>query len=384
MGLAPYGDPKKYFNVIMEMVHLKEDGIFTIPALYKNATFEEKETYQGTIAYLENIFGVARTPESTITQNHMDIAAALQNVLQATLMHVLYYFKNQTQQKNLCLAGGVALNCSANGYIRKSQLFKEIFVQPASGDDGTALGAALAVSYQHQQKINSVKMPFLGPSYTTQEIENLLKAYPQYMIQRYDDFNSLSREVAKHLAAGKVLGCFQGRMELGPRALGNRSILADPRDPTMRDKINSLVKKRESFRPFAPAVIAEAASTYFDILPGEEAIYRHMLLTTKVKQAFIDKLPAITHVDGSARVQTVIKDQCPNFWTLINEFGKITGLSVLLNTSLNVRGQPIVCSPQEAMETFELAHLDGMILENFLVIRDNKHIKNPMDDNTIC
>lgn len=268
------------------------------------------------------------------------------------------------------MAGGVALNCSANGVIKRSRQFKRMFVQPAAGDDGVALGAALHVHSLNNPKFEPKRMaaPLWGPRFSREEIEEILGPRKDCVVRLREDFPSLCREVAGRLSQGQIVGWFQGRMEYGPRALGNRSILADPRDPGMRDKINALVKKREGFRPFAPVVTKEAASKYFEIQKGEEDAYAHMLLVTQVRAAYRDKLPAITHIDGSARVQTVSREHYPKLHELLCAFEKITGIPILLNTSFNVKGQPMICTPGEALDTFLFARLDLLVLEEFLIL----------------
>jgi carbamoyltransferase len=369
MGLAPYGNSRRYFNQVMDLIKLKTDGTYTIPVLLQNQTQEEKETYRRTLQVLIDTFGSPREVDSEITQEHMDIAAALQSALQACLVHVLRYFKKETGQSHICMAGGVALNCTANSVIKRSRMFKNMFIQPAAGDDGTALGAALYIQHFHEQNLSVKKMalPLWGPSYETEEIQQTLKYRQECESIFFPSFDDLAREIAKRIAEGQTVAWFQGRMEFGPRALGNRSILADPRDPGMRDRINKLVKKREGFRPFAPAVTVEAASRFFEIDEGDESIYAYMLFVTQVRAAYREQLPAITHVDGSARVQTVSKEDNPRFWSLLNEFGRVSGIPILLNTSFNVRGQPIVCTPKEAMETFLLAKLDVLVMENYVI-----------------
>jgi natural product biosynthesis luciferase-like monooxygenase protein len=370
MGLAPYGNPRRFFDQIMEFVSLRNDGTYTLPVFAHNHTREEQETHAGVLRFLAEKFGPPRDPESEITQLHKDLAASLQSVLQTCQLHVLRHFRRQTGQKNLCLAGGVALNCSSNGLIKRSDLFDRVFVQPAAGDDGTALGAALYAQRLHDPhfKPHRISVPLWGPEFSDDEIRQALESRNDCQIVEMDSFEELCKDVASRLANGQIVAWFQGRMEFGPRALGSRSILADPRDPTMRDRINALVKKREAFRPFAPVVAAEAAARIFEINPGEEDTYSHMLYVTHVRNDYRDKLPATTHVDGSARIQTVSDQQNPRLWRLLNEFSKHSGISVLLNTSFNVRGQPIVCTPQEAIETFLMAKLDVLVMGNFLVL----------------
>jgi carbamoyltransferase len=353
------------------LIHFKEDGTFTNPVLFHNYTQEEKETFSGTLQTLADMFGPPREPEAEITQTHMDIAAALQSAVQGSLLRILRRFKQETGQSNLCMAGGVALNCTANGVIKRSRLFKNMFIQPASGDDGTALGAALFVQRQHEPNLPLKRMgqPLWGPSFKSEEIREALDQRRDCEYAYFRSYDELVAEIAKRIDERQIVAWFQGRMEFGPRALGSRSILADPRDPEMRDRINALVKKREWFRPFAPAVTLEAASKFFEIDEGDEAAYSYMLLVTQVREAYREQLPAITHVDGSARVQTVSREENRRFWTLLNEFGRVSGIPLLLNTSFNVRGQPIVCTPTEAVETFIFAQLDVLAIGNYLVTR---------------
>jgi natural product biosynthesis luciferase-like monooxygenase protein len=369
MGLAPYGNPRRFLNQMLSLVNLKSDGTYTIPAFARNRTLEERETHRGIINHLVEVFGPAREPESDITQTHKDLAAGLQALLQTCQLHLLRHFKRQTGQKNLCLAGGVALNCSTNGVIKRSELFDRVFIQPAAGDDGTALGAALWVQRQKNPKFKrpANTVPLWGPEFGEAQIATALDPRKDCRVVQPESYEALCREVATHLNRGKIVAWFQGRMEFGPRALGSRSILADPRDPTMRDRINALVKKREAFRPFAPVVAQEAAAGIFEIKPGDEETYAHMLFVTHVRPDYRSKLPAITHVDGSARVQTVSEEQNPRLWKLLNEFGSLSGIPVLLNTSFNVRGQPIVCTPEEALDTFLKAKLDLLVLGDYLV-----------------
>lgn len=369
MGLAPYGEPSQYYKKMAELVCLRPDGTYTIPLFASNRTALEKETHRGVLQELVNRFGPARDPGDEFTQRHMDIAAALQAVLQSCQLHVLRHFRRESGIENLCLAGGVALNCTANGLIHRSRLFKRVFVQPAAGDDGSALGAALYVQRLNSPAFKPRRMtaPLWGPEYSREEIRDALSKRDDCVVQPAGTYASMCQEVAQRLAQGQIVGWFQGPMEYGPRALGNRSILADPRDPAMRDRINSLVKKREEFRPFAPVVTTESATQYFEIDAGAEDTFAHMLFVSHVRPEFRQTLPAITHVDGSARVQTVSRENYARLWELLRAFESVTGLPVLLNTSLNVKGQPIVCTPDEALDTFLFAGLDLLVLGDFLV-----------------
>jgi len=382
MGLAPYGNPRRFFDRMMQFVSLKNDGTYTLPIFARNFTPAERETHAGVLRFLEEQFGPPREPETEITQFHKDIAAGLQALLETCQLHVLQHYQRETGQRNLCLAGGVALNCAANGVIRRRRLFERMFVQPASGDDGCALGAALYAQRLHDSAFvaRPMSLPLWGPESTDDEIRQSIAGRTDCSVKETCSFGELCADVAKRIAQGQIVAWFQGRMEFGPRALGSRSILADPRDPAMRDKINALVKKREGFRPFAPVVTQEAASRIFEIPPGEEPAYAHMLYVTRVRPEFRDKLPATTHVDGSARVQTVAREQNPRLWQLLVEFEKLSGLPVLLNTSFNVRGQPIVCTPQEAVETFLAANLHVLVAGDLVVLPRSKDTAAPKSE----
>lgn len=370
MGLAPYGNPRRYFNQVSELVRFKDDGTYTIPILASNQTPLEKETHRGVLRELTQLFGPPRDPAVEVSERDRDIAAALQSVVQNTQLHVLRHFRRETGMDNLCLAGGVALNCSANGIIRRSRIFKRMFIQPAAGDDGAALGAALYVAAERSPEFKPKRMtvPLWGPEFSRDEIGSLLAGRDDCDGRLFTDFTALCREVAALLADGKIVAWFQGKMEYGPRALGSRSILADPRDPGMRDRINALVKKREGFRPFAPVVKSESATRYFDIPSGDEETFAHMLLITQVRTEYQAHLPAITHIDGSARPQTVARDNYPQLWNLLDSFEGLTGLPILLNTSFNVKGQPIVCSPSEALDTFLFAGIHALVLGDYIVL----------------
>jgi len=377
MGLAPYGDERRYFSRIMDLVRLGADGTYSIPFFAEDRTLEEQQTHRGMLRALTEMFGPPREPEGQMEQRFVDLAAALQAVLQTCQLHVLGHFAESTGARNLCMAGGVALNCTVNGVVRRSRLFDDVFVQPASGDDGAALGAALYVRHEREPSAPRARTapPLWGPGYDAGAIESAVRATDgSYEVCRFESFEELATEVARRIDGGEILGWFQGRMEFGPRALGNRSILADPRAPDMRDRVNSLVKKRESFRPFAPAVAAETAAEYFEIDGGDERTYEHMLFTMPVRPAWRDRLPAITHVDGSARLQTVSRAGNERFWMLLQAFGRITGIPMLLNTSFNVRGQPIVCTPQEAIETFLLAGLDALAIDDLLLLPSRRKV----------
>jgi carbamoyltransferase len=370
MGLAPYGDRGRFGDLAENLVSLGGNGQLLVPALSRDRSPTERETHQGVLNALEELFGPARDPEAPIEQRHMDVAATLQDCLERSLQHVLEEASRQLNSANLCLAGGVALNCTANGLILGSGRFDDIFVQPAAGDDGTALGAALWQLHQHVPVAPvRMSMPYWGDSFSDEQaIEAVRGLGSGHEVVQLDD-DELATAVAELIAAGSVVAWFQGRMEFGPRALGNRSILADPTRPDMRAHLNAVVKQREEFRPFAPAVLAEEAGKYFEITPGTERIFEHMLVVANVREEYRSRLPAITHVDGSARLQVVQRDSAPLFWELISRLGGRLGMPIVLNTSFNLRGQPIVRGPDEAVATYARSALDALALGRWLAIR---------------
>lgn len=371
MGLAPCGDPDRYLEPMRELVRLGPGGTFTVPALAANRGWREHETLAGTLRLLVERFGPARSPADPIDQRHMDVAAAAQAVLESALAHVCRHFRDVTGLRRLCYAGGVALNCSFNGKLAESGLFDEIFVQPAAGDDGSSLGAALHTYHtrSRDRERRRMAMPYWGPEYGTADIEDALRESRLADVARYSDFAELAKNTAALLADGQVVAWFQDRMEFGPRALGNRSILADPRDAAMRDKINSIIKQREEFRPFAPVVRIEDATEYFEIAPGSESQFAHMLFVARTRERYQHVLRAVTHVDGTARVQVVRREENEKLWRLLTDFGGMTGVPVLLNTSFNLRGQPIVMDPRTAVTTFLNSRLDYLVLGHALLSR---------------
>ncbi|MET8544272.1 carbamoyltransferase C-terminal domain-containing protein [Kitasatospora sp. NPDC004799] len=370
MGLAPHGDPNRYTETILrEWVHLDSEGRYFVPLLLENADDLDKETYRASLAAVERELGPRRRPGEPLEQRHMDVAAALQAVLQRAQLHQLAHYRRQTGLTRLCLAGGVALNCVANGTLLRSGLFEDVYVQPASGDDGAALGAALVGAAELGDRPGPGSGTLLGPAYGPRDYDRAAGSVPGVTVRRTADEAELISATAGLIAEGKVIGWFQGPMEFGPRALGNRSILADPRAADMRRRINALVKKRESFRPFAPAVTEEAAGTLFEIEPEDIHRFAEMLFVAYVREEYVRRLPAVTHVDGSARVQSVSRRSSPLFWSLISEFGALTGVPAVLNTSFNVAGQPIVRTPDEAVRTFLDAGLDALVLGRLIITR---------------
>ena len=376
MGLAPHGRAEVHIAKMRSLVRLRDGGTYAIPILNQNRTLEEKQTYGGTLRELEALFGAARKPGAHLAQDHQDIAAALQKVYEETLMHTLMHFAQETGHRSLCFAGGCALNCTANGLVRRSGLFDRMFIQPAAGDDGSALGAALYLQHAELKCAHprQMAMPFWGPEYGRSAMQHVMASLPSGLrVTSFASFDELVAESARRLADGLTFGWFQGRMEFGPRALGNRSILADPRPARMREKINRIIKKREGFRPFAPAVAAGEASLYFDIEPVGASSFAHMLYVSDVKECYREALPAITHVDGSARVQTVSREDNERFWKLLKEFEKHSGFPILLNTSFNVQ-EPIVCTPADALRTFMETDLDVLVLGEHLMIERRRDV----------
>lgn len=349
MGLAPYG---------REGVDLRP---FLDPGAAPYRVDVKRLVGDSSLAHLTALLGPARLPESDISDHHKNIAFAVQDLCEAAMMSVVRLALEKTRSKNLCLAGGVALNSKANGKIAASGLVEKIFVQPAASDDGVALGAALAPYLDDNGRLPSKPMRhgYWGPAFDDAAIESALRTYKIC----YSPVSDPAAAAAELLFRGKILGWFQGRMEFGPRALGARSILADPRDPEMNAKVNNAVKFREWWRPFAPSFKKEAAPEYL------ESAYDSpfMILTAQVRPEKRGVIPSVTHVDGSARPQTVEKEMNPLYWRLIDEFGKRTGVPVVMNTSFNLRGEAIVHTPTDAIRTFFSSGMDALVIGNFLV-----------------
>lgn len=363
MGLAPYGIAK-YKDIILEhLIHFNNDGSFQLNLDYFNFTSDKEMITQKFV----DLFGhPRRIDEEEILPFHKDLAASIQAVTEIAVLKLATQIKLLTKSDSLCLSGGVALNCVANGKLLESGLFRHIWVQPASGDSGGALGAALAFYYLEKKSVRNVlsntqKGSLLGPEFKNEHIELMLKeigADYKYFAEETD----LNSEISDELIKGSVIGLFQGKMEFGPRALGCRSIIGDPRFPKMQSIMNLAIKKRESFRPFAPAVLLEEVHNYFKWLKNSPSPY--MLFTTKTLG---ESLTATTHVDGSARIQTVDSQVHPRFHRLIKTFFAKTGCPVIINTSFNVRGEPIVCRPIEAVNCFLTTDMDVLVLESFLI-----------------
>jgi len=369
MGLAPYGDAERFRSFFEEAVELREDGNILIPILRLNRTRDERENYLGTRRYLMEHLVKERRPDEDLTEIHRDVAAALQDCLDRTMEHLCGHFGRKLGLRRLAMAGGVALNCTANGKLLRSGLFDDIYIQPAAGDDGAALGAALYRAAQAGEVVNQRSpVPFYGPAHSMAEINAALERFTDRIeVTRFKSIEETCAEAARLIAAGSVIAWYRGRMEFGPRALGHRSILADPGHREMRDRINAMVKKRESFRPFAPAVTVEEVDHWFEVAPRTELPY--MIMIVNVRENYRAQLPAITHVDGSARVQTVSAASNADFHLLLREVGKVTGRAMVLNTSFNIKGQPIVNTPEEALETFLGTGIEYLFLDNTLARR---------------
>ncbi len=369
MGLAPYGKPIFAEKIKEHIIDIKDDGSFRLDMSY----FSYCTGLAMTNKKFDQLFDFNfRTPESILKQVHMDIAASIQQVLEEIILKICHHIKNEFQIENLCLAGGVALNCVANGAIHRSRIFKNIWVQPAAGDAGGALGAALAYYYLHEQKKrkieseDSMRGSYLGPSFSDLEIERQLKESGAVFEKKSE--SEILTDTALCLSENKAIGWFQGCMEYGPRALGNRSILASPIPVDMQKTLNLKIKFRESFRPFAPVVLDEDSMEWFDIKIKSP----YMLFVAQVKKNI---LPAVTHVDSSARLQTVSKKTNIKFYQLISEFKKITGVPVLVNTSFNIRGEPIVCSPKDAFRCFMGTDLEILVIGNYFLRKEDQNSK---------
>lgn len=389
MGMAPYGQPR-YVDKVWKLVHQNQDGSFALDMDYFSFHHSTDKTYNRKFVKL---FGEPRSPKSLFftegtgfpkyfgtppgnykelsdqNQHYADIAASIQRVTEELLLGMANSVYRETGQKRLCLAGGVALNSVANTRILKETPFEELYVQPAAGDGGGALGAALWAYNTLLGRPRNFQMQhaYWGRSNSEGEIADFLREN-NIPHRRFDSEDQLLDEVVSQLMGGKVVGWSQGRFEWGPRALGSRSILADPRNPDMKDIVNAKIKFREPYRPFAPSVLAQCAEKYFELPDAaKHCPARYMLYVVPVRQSQQSTLPAITHVDGTGRLQTVFREQSPRYYKLIERFGQATGVPVVLNTSFNLKGEPIVNTPANAFNTFSKSEMDALVLENFLV-----------------
>ena len=400
MGLAPYGiedsnETNLYIKKIKsEIVDIKEDGSIFLNQKYFKYTYGLRMINENKF---KELFGFSsRKEEEEITQTHCNMALAIQKVTEEIVIKIVKETKRITNSKNLCLSGGVALNCVANGKIQELKLFENIYIQPASGDAGGSLGCALAINHMYydservfSNKYDLMNGSYLGPYYSNKEILIINKKF-KAVYHYIESFEKLSKRVAELISNGNIIGWFQGRAEFGPRALGNRSILADPRNPEMQKKLNLKIKYREGFRPFAPSVLEEDYSKFFE----GKILSPYMLMVKKIRSKIKlnvpqeywelnywdklytrrSKLQSITHVDFSARIQTVNKKINPKYWNLINDFKKITNVGVLINTSFNVRGEPIVNSPEDAFKCFMNTEMDYLVINNFLYKKEKQNI----------
>ncbi|HEY2074116.1 MAG TPA: carbamoyltransferase [Gaiellaceae bacterium] len=373
MGLAPYGDPAPQLKAMRDVIHT-DGGLFTLNLDYfthdkegVDMTWDDGSPTIGRIYSdkLVETFGPAREPGAEITAHHMSVAAAMQKRLEEVYLHIVTHLQETTGMTNLCLAGGVALNAVANGRIRPETGFDGLYVQPAAGDSGTAVGAAYYVWNQelHEPRGFVMTHAYTGPEYSDEEIASAFRAAGLAPTRLDDD--EIFSSVAARIAEGDVVGWFQGRMEFGPRALGHRSIVADPRRADMKDILNARIKHREEFRPFAPSILADAVGDWFD----QDYASPFMVLVYKTKPDKRDKIPAVNHVDDTGRVQTVEREVEPRYYRLIEEFAKLTGVPVVLNTSFN-ENEPIVRTPAEAVDTFMKTHMDVLVLGNYVVTRN--------------
>ena len=391
MGLAPYGEPR-YSDLIKEkLITIASDGSFQLDMSY----FDYATGLTMTNKKFNSLFGgPPRKSETELTQREMDLAASVQKVTEDIVINIAKVIAKETGEKNLCLAGGVALNCVANGILLREKVFDNIWIQPAAGDAGGALGAALSIWYLHHKKErnsssnrDSMKGAFLGPGFEDNEIESKLKSLGAVYIKLSEE--DLIEEVASALTAEKAVGWMQGRMEFGPRALGARSIIADPRSPLMQKQLNLKVKYRESFRPFAPSVLRDDVNDWFEhdsdspymLFVADVQKDKHLTMTSNEEELFgIDKLnvprssvPAITHIDYSARIQTVHEDTNSKYHAVISKFKEKTGCPLVVNTSFNVRGEPIICSPEDAFKCFMGTELDVLAIGNCLLLKEDQN-----------
>jgi carbamoyltransferase len=360
MGLASYGRESEYVAKVRNLITLTERG-FELDLSYFEFFHDRPHRYSEKLVAL---LGPARKPESAVDRRHEDIAFALQAVTEEVMLHLARMARKVTGAKNLCVAGGVALNCVANGRLQRETDFEKFFFYPAAGDTGTSVGAALAVEHLLHRGPRSMEVAseYLGTGFTAAQVRSVLDRGRL----RYHTLKDPEVTAARMIADGLILAWFQGRAEFGPRALGNRSILADPRRKDMKDLLNATVKFREPFRPYAPSVLEESCGKYF----GSDVPSPYMLRAYPTRPEMIDVLPAITHVDGTARVQTVNAKQNPRYYRLIREFGRITGIDCVLNTSFNIRGEPIINTVDEAIKCLMTTGLDALFVEDFLVVKD--------------
>ena len=395
MGLAPYGEPIYYDTIVRHLVKIYEDGSYRLNLEYFDFYLGGNMTNE---KFADLFEGEARRAEEKITKREMDLAASIQKVIEEVVVKAAMYARKVTGLTNLCLAGGIALNCVANGKLLREKIFDHIWIQPAAGDSGGALGAAYYIYYHQWDRLripggrDSMKGSYLGPSYDRKQIMEFLISNRYKYYDYYEEPEKMYEKVADYLCEDKVIGLFQGRMEYGPRALGNRSIIANPMSKEMQSKLNQKIKFRESFRPFAPSVLAEESQEYFKLdcespymllvaevkdelrilANGTESCdYEGMDLTDRVRQCR-SQIPAVTHVDYTARVQTVLEETNYDYYHIIKAFKEVTGCACIVNTSFNVRGEPIVCSPQDAYLCFMRTDMDILVMGKCILVKDEQ------------
>lgn len=374
MGLAAYGDPKAYRELLAEMLQLHDGGEVFIPNILPKQIKDplDRETYRYVKQWLATKIFPERQPDEPLTQPHKDLAAALQERLNIAMCHIASYWQQETGMRRLCMSGGVALNCVTNAYIASKHLFDHIYIGPAAADDGTAIGAALLAMIDQGTQLapeHYVDVPFYGPDIT---VDASVRQYIErsHLTVREVSDAVLVKEVCKRILKGEIIGWAQGGMEFGPRALGHRSILADPREYAMRERLNAVTKQRENFRPFAPMVKEEALERYFEVVTG--VVYKHMLVNVRVRQQYQDRLQAITHVDGTARVQAISRADLPVLWRLLDVVEQHMGIPILLNTSFNLKARPIVCTATDAVQAYIDSDINLLVINNTLLLKQEK------------
>jgi len=367
MGLAPYGKPV-YYDKFKKLLDIKDDGSYQLDMSYFIYHYKMRMPSKKFL----NEFGPIRKPEEEVTQHHKDIAASLQKITEECIFKMLNHLYKETKSKNICLAGGVALNSVANGKILKNTNFKNIYIQPAAGDAGTSIGVAHYIyNIILKNKRNFIlESAYLGPEFNNKEIREFLDNN-KINYKEFKDDNDLIKATSKLIFDNNVVGWFQGRMEWGPRALGSRSILSNPCNPKMQDILNLKVKHREKFRPFAPVIAVENANDYFECDNPIPLPTDFMLMVYPIKKEKQKLIPAVTHVDGSGRLQTIRKEQNYLYWSVIKEFGKLSKVPILINTSFNIRGEPIVCTPYDAYKCMMGTGIDYLIIDKFIIKRDD-------------
>jgi len=357
MGLSSYGDPSRYIDDFRDIVRFTDNGGYEFDLEYFAYPFERSTWVSERFV---DRFGPMREEGATITQRHEDVAAALQKRVEEAYFHLAEWVQQETGQDTLCLAGGVALNSVANGRLVKSGLFEDVYIPPTAGDDGTSVGGALYYHHCVEENQNRGTLsPYMGPEYSDDEVQDALDK----LNLNYHHSDDVFAETAEYVANGNIVGWFQGRMEMGPRALGNRSIIGDPRDPSVKDVINSSVKFREPFRPFAPSILEDAVDEWFD----HDDPSPYMILVYDVLQENREEIPGVTHVDGTGRLQTVSETDNRRYYRLIEEFEKRTGVPIVVNTSFNIKGEPIVNTPMDAIRCFLGSGLDYLVMNEYVL-----------------